>query len=238
MSHRGQSRAGAPRGGGPPRGRGGPPGPGGHRGGSGGGSDSGSGRGYRGGYGGGGGGGRGGTRGGAPTGPIIFKESTPARVPDRLSDPNLTSLISSFGSLRVSGNKASATGPERPLRPGYGTLGTKITLRANFFAVRISKNVQHYYDYVVSISGPKSDKEGIKIRIFELLEEHPSFRGYVAHTASDRSQRIVSSRPLPQPLTLSIKYYDEHLSGPGANADEYVVEIRLDKTLSTADLNA
>jgi len=220
MSHRGQgqNRGGPPRGGGPSRGRVGPPG--------------------RGGYGGRGGGG---PRGGAPTGPLIFKESTPARVPDRLSDPQLSSLISSFGSLRVSGNKVSVASPERPLRPGFGTLGTKITLRANFFPLRISKNIPHYYDYVVSISGPKSDKDGAKlgtkIRIFELLEQHLSFRAYQNHIAPDRSQRLVSSRPLPQPLSINIKYFDEQRQGSSDDADHYIVEIRLDKILATADLN-
>jgi hypothetical protein len=236
MSHRGQgqNRGGAPRGGGPPRGRGGPPGPGGQ--GSRGGSDSGrSGGGYRGGPGrGGGGGGYGGPRGGAPTGPVIFKESTPAHVPDRISDTKLTSLISSFNTLRAA---PPGAGPERPLRPGYGTQGTKITLRANFFALKISKKVQHYYDYVVSISGPKSDKQGITFRIFELLELHSSFRGFTSHITHDKSQRIVSAKPLPQPLVLSIKHFDEPQTAPGPNADEYVVEIRLEKTLSTADLD-
>ena len=217
MSHRGQNRGGGgpPRGGGSSRGRAGPPG--------------------RGGYGGGRGGG--GPRGGAPTGPLIFKESIPARVPDRLSDPQLNSLISSFSSLRVSGNRVSVPSPERPLRPGFGTLGTKITLRANFFPLRISKNIPHYYDYVVSISGPKSDKDGTKIRIFELLEQHPSFRAYRIHIAHDRSQRLVSSKPLPQPLSINIKYFEEQRQGPSDDADLYIVEIRLDKTLATADLN-
>jgi hypothetical protein len=162
---------------------------------------------------------------------LIFQESTPAHVPDRLSDTKLSSLISSFNSLRV-----SATTPDRPLRPGYGTVGTPVTLRANFFAVKISKNVTHYYDYVVSISGPKSDKDGVKIRVFELLEQQLGFRDFAIHIAHDRSQRLVSSKPLPQPLELKIKYFDENQAGPGANADEYIVEIRLEKTLDTADL--
>lgn len=216
MSYRGQgqNRGGPPRGGGPSRGRVGPPGRGGY------GSSYGS-------------------RGGAPTGPIIFKESIPARVPDRLSDPKLSSLISSFNSLRVSGNKVFSTstqGPERPLRPGFGTLGTNITLRANFFALRISKNIPYYYDYAVSITGPKSEKDGIKIRIFELLERHPSFRAYENHIAHDKSQRLVSAKLLPQPLSIKIAYFDEHQPGPSTDANHYTVEIKLVQTLATADL--
>ncbi|KXN85174.1 Protein argonaute 5 [Leucoagaricus sp. SymC.cos] len=242
MSHRGQGqqRGGAPRGGGPPRGRGGPPGQGGRGGSAGGGSDGSGGRGrgssFRGGSGGQRGGYGDGPRGG-PIGPIIFRENTPARIPDRLADSKLTALISSFSSLRLSGNTASvAPDPARPSRPGFGTAGRAITLRANFFALRISKSVQYYYDYAVSISGPKSDKDGIKIRLFELLEQHPSFRGFAGHVAHDKSQRLVSSKELPQPLTVTIKHYDEPQTSPGPNADEYVVEIQLQRKLATADL--
>ena len=56
-------------------------------------------------------------------GPVIFAENVPAQVPDRLS---ATNLITGFKSLTLK--------PDRPLiRPGYGTVGTPITLRANFF---------------------------------------------------------------------------------------------------------
>ena len=176
MSHRGQgqNRGGPPRGGGPSRGRVGPPG--------------------RGGYGGGRGGG--GPRGGAPTGPLIFKDSIPARVPDRLSDPPLNSLISSFNSLRVSGNRVSVASPERPLRPGFGTLGIKIILRANFFPLRISKNIPHYYDYVVSISGSKSDKDGTKssfwtnIHLFVPTRAIPLTTGHNDLFRRDRSRNL------------------------------------------------
>lgn len=244
-SGRGQ-RAGAPRGGGSSRGgRGGPPGQGGPSRGahttSAGGSDTGSSRGFsqRGGYAGGPGrgGGGGGFRSGPPPGPVIFKQNTPAQVPPRLSDSNLQSLVSSFDTLRVTpGTTTPAPIPERPPRPGYGTQGIPITLRANFFAVKIAKG-QKFWDYVVSISGPRSEKEGIKIRIFELLELHPQCKRYVPHIAHDRSARLVSAKELPQPLVVNIEYYDENRQGPAANADEYSVEIRLERVLDTNELN-
>ncbi|KAF9443073.1 argonaute-like protein [Macrolepiota fuliginosa MF-IS2] len=227
MSYRGQGQhRGATRGGGPSRGRGGPPGQGGSSRGRGGGSDASStrgGSGYRGG-GGGGGFGR-----GAPTGPIIFQQNIPAQVPARLSDTNLSSLVSSFGSLRVSA-------PERPLRPGFGTAGRPITLRANFFAVKIAKG-QQFWDYVVSISGPRATKEGIKIRVFELLELHPQYKQHASYIAHDKSQRLVSARKLPQPLIINIKYFDEGKTRPDPGADEYVVELRLERVLDTNELN-
>ncbi|KAG1803979.1 uncharacterized protein BJ212DRAFT_1571101, partial [Suillus subaureus] len=98
----------------PSRGRGGTQGgyPGGPRG-SAGGFSGGRGSGTRGGYG-------GGSRGGVP-GDLIFRG--PASVDQRLA--TLDQLVSSFNKLTFN--------PKRPHRPGFGTLGRSITLRANFF---------------------------------------------------------------------------------------------------------
>lgn len=248
MSRRGQSSGGSgpPRGGGPSRGgpRDGPPSQGGSRGeGS---SDAGSFRGHgsfggqrggnyrQGGRGDGrgrGGGGRSFGRGG-PIGPVIFQGNVPAKLPDRLSEQNINSLVSTFASLSI--DPANTT-PERPLRPGFGAQGTPITLRANFFAVKIAKG-QRFFDYAVSISGPEAEKEGIKIRIFELLELQPSYQPYLPHTVHDRAQRIVSGKELPQPLVITVRYYDESQDGPSSNADDYTVVIRLEQVLDTSEL--
>lgn len=70
-------------------------------------------------------------------GPVIFAEGTPANIPPRLSEATHTDLIKSFKSLSVK--------PERPVRPGYGTMGTPITLSTYFFAVKLPKGP--IYDY-------------------------------------------------------------------------------------------
>lgn len=62
-------------------------------------------------------------------GPAIFEENIPAQIPIRLLPENLQQIITRFKSLKVRS--------ERPLRPGYGTAGTKITLRENFFALKV-----------------------------------------------------------------------------------------------------
>jgi len=74
-------------------------------------------------------GGGGGGRGGAAGSPGIFAEHVPHQIPPRLEAGSLQKLIDGFKSMKVK--------PERPLRPGYGTVGTPITLRANFFAMKV-----------------------------------------------------------------------------------------------------
>ncbi|KAF8063268.1 argonaute-like protein [Lyophyllum atratum] len=246
MSNRGQ-RGGGARGsdrGGP--GRGGPPGRGGGRGftpqssdGFGGGRASPSfsggppGRGApRGGYDprgrGGPPGGGGGPRGGPPRGrggPVIFAESSPAQTPPRLTDASHTELINAFKSLKVI--------PERPLRPGYGTLGNAITLRANFFPMRLPKGP--IYDYNVEIS-PKTDINRIKGRIFQLMELSPMLGPHMAYIAHDRNQRLVSAQKLPQPLDIPVRFYEDYETSPRTDAQVYTVSIKFERELNPGQL--
>lgn len=170
----------------------------------------------------GGGGGRG--RGGFG-GPAIFAENVPAQVPARLSVANLQQVITGFKSLAVK--------PERPLRPGYGTVGTPITLRANFFAVKVPQGP--IYDYTVEIS-PSTDVNRLKVRIFQLLELSPVGKAHLPYIAHDRSQRLVSARKLPQPLNIPIKYYDDHQDGPSSNGKIYTVSITFQRELDPRQL--
>jgi len=196
------------------------------RGGRGGGGGGGPPRGHdqpRGGPGGGGyrGGGRGG--GGSDTG--IFAENVQLQVPPRLSGSELQKLIDGFKSIKIK--------PERPLRPGYGTVGTPITLRANFFAMKVPQGP--IFDYVVEIT-PKTDINRLKIRIFELLELSPSCQPYLPHIAHDRSQRLVSAKKLPQPLDIAIPFYEDNQAGPAANATVYTVSIKFERELDSRQL--
>lgn len=172
------------------------------------------------------GGGVGGGRGrGGFGGPVVFAENVPAQVPARLSAANLQHLIAGFKSLSV---KA-----DRPLRPGYGTVGTPITLRANFFAVKVPQGP--IYDYTVEIS-PSTDFNKLKARIFQLLELSPVGRTHLPYIAHDRSQRLVSARKLPQPLSIPIKYYDDHQDGPSSDAKIYTVSITFQRELDPRQL--
>jgi eukaryotic translation initiation factor 2C len=172
-----------------------------------------------------GGGGGGGGRGRGVGGPVIFAENVPAQVPPRLSVPNLEKLITGFKSLSVK--------PDRPLRPGYGTVGTPITLRTNFFAVKIPQGP--IYDYTVEIS-PSTDFNKLKARIFQLLELSPAGRSHLPYIAHDSSQRLISARKLPQPLIIPIKYYEDHLDGPSSNGKIYTVSITFQRELDPRQL--
>jgi eukaryotic translation initiation factor 2C len=169
-----------------------------------------------------GGGGRG--RGGFG-GPVIFAENVPATVPDRLSPARLQQLITGLKSLQVR--------PERPLRPGYGNAGTPVTLRANFFAVKVPQGP--VYDYTVAIS-PSTDINRLKARIFQLLELSSVGKAHLPYIAHDRSQRLISARKLPQPLDIHIPYYDEHQDGPQPNGKVYTVSITFQRELDPRQL--
>ncbi|KAJ7235089.1 ribonuclease H-like domain-containing protein [Mycena haematopus] len=165
-------------------------------------------------------GGRGGTG-----GSVIFAENVPANIPSRLSDASHNQLIKSFSTVK--------TDPERPLRPGYGTAGKPITLRANFFPVRVPSGP--IFDYTVDIT-PKTDINRLKGRIFFLLEQSDACRPFLGHIAHDGSQRLVSSKRLPQPLNISVPFYEDGETGPKAGATVYSIEIKFDKELDVADL--
>ncbi|OBZ72736.1 Protein argonaute 1B [Grifola frondosa] len=161
--------------------------------------------------------GGGGSRGGFGTGPAqVFAANTPARPDARLS--TVDQLVTSFKTLNV--------GAEMPLRPGWGTLGRPIMLRANFFAVKIpTKGV--YYNYDVTISPAKDAKGERKGRIFDLLEQSPQCAPYAGHVAHDRSQRLVSAKKLPQPLSIVVPFYEEGETGPRPGGLTFTVDIKL-----------
>uniref|UniRef100_A0A8H8CN02 Argonaute-like protein n=1 Tax=Psilocybe cubensis TaxID=181762 RepID=A0A8H8CN02_PSICU len=174
---------------------------------------------------GGGGGGRG--RGGSPSGPLIFQENTPVQVPPRLADSSLQQLITNFKSMKVA--------PDRPVRPGYGTKGTPIMLRANFFPVRVPQGP--IYDYVVEISpSPTKAVDKIKIRLFELLENTPACQQHLPYIAHDRSQRLVSAKKLPQPLDILVPFVEDGATGPAPNAQVYTISIKFERELDTRQL--
>src|SRR6266576_3310214 len=183
----------------------------------------------------------------------IFSEGVAARLPRRLEGDSQNQLIQAF--------KSVTRQPKRPLRPGFGALGNGITLRANFFPVRLPKGP--FWDYKVIIhvvepegepersrkgkerdTGQPSAKRGgkdgsrltarMKRRLFQLLENDPSFEPYHAHIVHDYSQRIISAKELPQPLDILSRYVEEGEQGPRENAKLYNISIELDGRI---DLN-
>ena len=56
---------------------------------------------------------------------------------------------------------------------------------------------------------------------------------YLAH---DRSKRLISAKLLPQPLKLSIRFFEREENGPSEGAKTYSVEIVFQRSLKTSDI--
>ncbi|KAJ7253036.1 argonaute-like protein [Mycena haematopus] len=218
------------------RGRGGP---GGYDQGRGGGGYDRGGRGG-GGYGGGGGGydrGRGGPPGGRGRGGMeqggVFNANVPAHIDARIADNSDKALVVALAYVSVAND-------DLPLRPGFGTAGREIKLRANFFPVRIPATSLYEYDVAISpVAGTAIRR--VKKRIFQLAEASPDWarhrlRGQVAH---DFSSKLVSAAKLPQPLAIRVVFYDEDEDPPAPNTKaykEYTLTITYTQPLDTQAL--
>jgi hypothetical protein len=90
-----------------------------------------------------------------------------------------------------------------PVRPGFGTLGTAITLSANVFPITLPRD--YIYEYFVDIF-PKP-VGAIRRRLYQLLEESPVFAPHLDYIAHDQSARLVAARQLPQPLSIVVQTF-------------------------------
>ncbi|KAI6005356.1 Piwi domain-containing protein [Pisolithus marmoratus] len=160
-----------------------------------------------------GGGGQQRGRGGGPTGAgapgdRIF--GSPAPVDQRLQGSD--SLVQVLKNLPHK--------PERPHRPGFGTLGTPITVRANFFAT--------------------SSLNGNAARLFTLLEQsdHPQWREFVPFIAHDQSAKLVSAKELPQSLQVPVVFREEGETRPSPPEDTYTFTFELKHKLDTRELGS
>lgn len=153
----------------------------------------------------------------------IFAAGTPAIPSPHLDD--LDALVSAFRSLQLT--------PEAPLRTEFGTAGSRINLRANFFAIQLPQRML-LYDYEVWISPNTRDSR--RARIFQLLEASPECAPYAYTMAHDSKQRIVSIDQLPQPLRLKIPCTDPGRSNLVAEAPVFVVQVFFIRCLDIADM--
>lgn len=110
---------------------------------------------------------------------------------------------------------------ELPLRPDWGKIGTPVTLRSNFFAVKIPKGP--LYEYEVRIS-PNTTVRRVKRRIFELLEELPQYATFKRMVAHDFGAMLIAAKKLPQPITFDVVFYEEDEGGPHEHSKTYNIE--------------
>lgn len=146
--------------------------------------------------------------------PLIYSTGQPVKV-----DPNTSAPDELIARLR-----GNYPGPERPTRPGYGTVGRVVALRANFFALETMPEI--IYEYIVQITPePKAQKPRVKRRVLALFERTPDLRPFINDIAHDGAQRLVSSKPLPEPLRGTVMFFEEGDQRPPRDADKYTVEV-------------
>lgn len=137
-------------------------------------------------------------------------------------------LVNSFKSL-------SLRPTDLPLRPGWGSSGTAVKLRSNFFAVRVPKGPLFEYDIKIT---PVATVRRLKRRIFELLEMDPAWAPYKVGVAHDYSAKLIACRPLPQPLRFEIAYYDDDEEGPRENARTFNLEFTFTQNIDLSSLTS
>ncbi|KAI9766392.1 MAG: hypothetical protein M1839_004912 [Geoglossum umbratile] len=218
-------------------GRGGGRGGGPDRGGRGGGFDRGSGSGFdRGGRGGGfDRGGHGGFDRGRGRGAAVF--SLPGE-PDPTPDPRISKLENDFikntsaGLPNIGGR--SISDPKFPNRPGYGTLGSSIVVRTNYFELATGDGMT-LYRYHAEVQ-PTAKGKKLK-RVFALLLEDNLFSGVQGRVATDHKANIVSRERLSEARTkVSVPYRLEDEDEPREKAAVYTVLVQETGTLSVSEL--
>ena len=158
--------------------------------------------------------------------PTIYKGDQPARIDARIESAN--ELIPRLRGLGLS--------KDHPPRPGYGSLGREVKVRANFFAMELTRDT--FYEYVVNItplSHSRKPTTSVKRRILTLFERSPAAQPYVHKIAHDGAERLVSAERLPQPLKGVVKFTDDDDVVP-SDAESYAVSVKFSRELPTAPL--
>ncbi|KAG1856966.1 ribonuclease H-like domain-containing protein [Suillus subalutaceus] len=114
---------------------------------------------------------------------------------------------------------------ERPIRPGFGTHGEPVALVANFFAVKITNSLIHTYHVKVE---PTKNAKDVQRRLLLLLEQtnNETWQSVKSSVAFDGRETLVSSKELPQPMQLTVRFFEEEQT-PGLNSPEYTVSLEL-----------
>ena len=91
-----------------------------------------------------------------------------------------------------------------PKRPGYGTVGRPIKLRANFFRMNISPRLSDLYHYDVEITPNKCPRMVKRDVVNQIVMKYRStvFQGH--DPAFDGERNLYSSIKLPSPVSESI----------------------------------
>ncbi|KAL9962338.1 hypothetical protein ACROYT_G031432 [Oculina patagonica] len=138
-------------------------------------------------------------------------------------------------SLPAKGHTARETqgngGPRPPKRPGYGTVGRPIKLRANFFRLNISSELTDLYHYDVEITPNKCPRAVKRDVVNEIIRKYKdtTFQGH--QPAFDGEKNLYSRIKLP-PAELSVKLPGED----GGKDRDFKVKIQFAAPVSLLEL--
>jgi len=125
-----------------------------------------------------------------------------------------------------------------PPRPGWGTAGQAIKLRANFYPIKVPARDIYEYDMAVE---PDPKARRVRKRIFQLMEDAPAYAPVKPHVVHDWSAIMYSAKPInnnKEPLVVELVYRDEDEDKPSKNAKTFRVTIKWTKTMNTTDLQS
>jgi len=150
-----------------------------------------------------------------------------------LQDSTQDDLVTALSKLTIAAN-------DLPVRPDFGTLGKQIKVRTNFFPVKVPKGPLYEYDIAITPKAKELAKR-IKKRIFELVERSPEWKkeGLKGRVAHDSSAKLISAHRLPNPLSITITYYDEdeEVPKPGTGK-KFTLDFTYTQTIDTSDLTS
>lgn len=160
----------------------------------------------------------------------MFAAGQPANIDARLTDNTQDALVASLRTLKLRDT-------ELPIRPDFGTVGQPIKLRANFFPVKVPKGPLFEYEVTISPTAGTAIRR-VKRRIFQLAEQTQDWsrhglKGFVAH---DHASKLIAAKLLPQPLTITVPFYDEDEEKPKPGGKEYTLTIKFGQNIDTSSL--
>ena len=159
----------------------------------------------------------------------IFNPGSRPEIDSRLDDSQ-DALVASLSALTIRHD-------DLPTRPGFGTVGQEIKLRTNFFPIKVPRGPLYEYDVKITPDKGTANKR-MRRRIFQLAEEtadwsNNGLKGIVAH---DHASKVIAAKQLPQPLTITVPFYDEDQDESEASKKEYVLTFNFVQPIDTQSL--
>ncbi|KAK4442952.1 ribonuclease H-like domain-containing protein [Podospora aff. communis PSN243] len=187
--------------------------------------------GFRGGRGGGGGGrGRGGFSQGPPEPPLYRSQDGSIPAPN----PAVTRVEDALGAGGPALERLSLKEVLTPLRPGFGTRGTTVTLWANYVEM-LAVPALALYRYSLAVSPSATGRK--LTQIIRLLLQTPEMAEFQPDIVSDFKSTCVSRRRLPgDDVTVAVTYRGDGEDEPREGAPVYKVRVLYTNTLSLDQL--